>query len=159
MKQRSTKISAGILLFRKSPAPLQVFLAYPGGPFFKNKDEGVWTIPKGEVNPSEDYLQTALREFKEETGITLDPKKKFITLGNITQKSGKVVHAWAVEGNIPLDFKITSGRCQIEWPPRSGKIIEIPEIDRAEFFTIAEAQEKIIETQRAFLERLVQSLE
>jgi len=145
------KESAGLLMFRIHSNTLQVLLAHPGGPFWKNKDAGVWTIPKGEVKEGEDYLAAAQREFEEETG--LKPNGPFHPLGTVTQKSGKVVHAWAFQGDCDPS-KIHCNTCEIEWPPRSGKMITIPEIDRADFFTIAEATEKLNPAQVPFLQRL-----
>jgi predicted NUDIX family NTP pyrophosphohydrolase len=145
------RLSAGLLLFRRHPTGLQFLLAHPGGPFWKNKDHGSWTIPKGEPNPNEDLLDAAKREFAEETGFT--PQGKFIELTPIQQKSGKIVHAWAIEGDLdPTPIK--SNTCKIEWPPKSGKQIEIPEIDRAEFFDLKTAKLKINPAQIPLLDQL-----
>ncbi|WP_353184565.1 NUDIX domain-containing protein [Parapedobacter lycopersici] len=141
------KESAGILLFRRSPG-IQVLLVHPGGPYFVRKDSGSWTIPKGEFSPSEDALEAAKREFLEETGFSVDGT--FIRLPSIRQKGGKRVHAWALEGDIdPL--AIRSNTFTIPWPPRSGKLQTFPEIDRAEWFGIAEAREKINPAQAEWL--------
>ncbi|HEY8782544.1 MAG TPA: NUDIX domain-containing protein [Mucilaginibacter sp.] len=135
-----SKQSAGILLYRKTNSQLQVLLVHPGGPFFKNKDAGSWTIPKGEFLEDEDPLVAAKREFKEETGQAIDGN--FISLKPVTLKSGKVVHAWAVEGDIDHET-IFSNLFEIEWPPKSGKKQSFPEIDRAAWFEVDEAKEKI----------------
>lgn len=134
------KESAGLVMFRLRENALQVFLAHPGGPIWKNKDAGAWSIPKGELEEGEDPLEAAKREFEEEIGIK--PQEPFYSLGSITQKSGKVVHAWAFQGD--CDPSTTrSNEIEIEWPPKSGKMLTIPEIDRAEFFSISEAIEKL----------------
>ena len=145
------KQSAGILLYRKAAHGLQVFLVHPGGPFFKNKDEGSWSVPKGEYLPDEDPLMAAKREFQEETGheITGD----FIALNAIKQKGGKTVLAWAVEGNIDQG-NIKSNTFEIEWPPRSGKKQTFDEIDRAEWFDMAIAKIKINPAQAALIDEL-----
>lgn len=145
------KQSAGILLYRKAAHGLQVFLVHPGGPFFKNKDEGSWSVPKGEYLPDEDPLMAAKREFREETGheITGD----FIALNAIKQKGGKTVLAWAVEGCIDPG-NIKSNTFEIEWPPRSGKKQTFDEIDRAEWFDMATAKIKINPAQAALIDEL-----
>ncbi len=120
----SHKESAGLLLFRRSDGRLEVLLAHPGGPFWAGRDDGAWTIPKGGIHPGEDPLQAAIREFIEETGF--QPTGPFIPLGHITQRSGKVVHAWAFEGDCNPSC-LTSVTTMTEWPPRSGQMIEIPE--------------------------------
>jgi predicted NUDIX family NTP pyrophosphohydrolase len=145
------KQSAGILLYRKATNILEVFLVHPGGPFFKNKDEGSWSIPKGEFLDDEEALAAAKREFEEETGQAIDGN--FISLGSIKQKSGKTVYAWAIEGDINHET-ILSNTCEIEWPPRSGKKLTIPEIDRAEWFLIDEAKRKINPAQSELIDRL-----
>ena len=133
---------------------MEVLLVHPGGPFWKNKDAGSWTIPKGEVSDGEDELQAAIREFKEETGIK--PEEPFFSLGEVKQKSGKIVKAWAFKGDCdPANIK--SNTFSIEWPPKSGKMTEFPEIDRAEFFGIDEAVIKINPAQISFIEKLVSS--
>ncbi len=143
------------MLYRKVDNQLQVFLVHPGGPFFKNKDAGAWSIPKGEFLDNEDPLQAAQREFLEETGQAVDGN--FIELSPIKLKSGKTVYAWAVEGNIDHEH-IVSNVFEIEWPPRSGKIAAFPEIDRAGWFDIKEASIKINTAQVKLLESLQQSL-
>lgn len=150
----SARVSAGLLLYRRCGRNLEVFLAHPGGPFFKNKDAGHWTIPKGEIEKQDELLATALREFHEEVGIVIDPKGKFIDLGSIRQKGGKVVHAWAVEGDCAAGYGVKSNSFQMEWPPKSGKFQSFPEVDCAEFFDLETARKKIKSTQIPFLERL-----
>jgi predicted NUDIX family NTP pyrophosphohydrolase len=145
------KQSAGILLFRTTGNQLQVFLVHPGGPFFKNKDAGAWSIPKGEFLDDEDPLIAAKREFKEETGQAIDGN--FIPLNPVILKSGKKVYAWAVEGEIDHET-ITSNLFEIEWPPKSGKKQSFPEVDRADWFNIDEAKMKINAAQSAFIEEL-----
>ena len=145
------KISAGLLMFRIRDGEIQVFLVHPGGPFWTRKEEGVWSIPKGEVDPGEGELTAAKREFEEETGVR--PEGEFLPLGVIKQKSGKLVQAWAFEGDCnPASVK--SNAFQMEWPPHSGKKQEFPEIDRAEFFEIEAAKRKINPAQAPLLEEL-----
>ena len=134
------KTSAGILAFRIVSKKIEFLLVHPGGPFWKNKDEGAWTIPKGEVEDGEDLLVAAKREFKEETGFECNGKLLELTARK--QKSGKWVHAWAIEKNIDVE-KIKSNSFKIEWPPKSGKMSEFPEIDKAEWFGEDEAKKKI----------------
>ena len=145
------KKSAGILLYRTVNKALEVFLVHPGGPFWAKKDDGAWSIPKGEFEDNEEPLAAAKREFKEETGIEISGE--FIQLTSIKQKSGKIVYAWAVEGDID-PAKIKSNNVEIEWPPRSGRQQTFPEIDKAEWFTYIEAQKKIISAQSALVEEL-----
>ncbi|MBB5394876.1 NUDIX domain-containing protein [Mucilaginibacter sp. AK015] len=145
------KQSAGILLYRRANGLLQVFLVHPGGPFFRNKDNGSWSVPKGEYIDGEEPLTAAKREFEEETGQIINGN--FIKLQPVKQKSGKTVHAWAVEGDIDHE-KIVSNVFEIEWPPRSGKKATFPEVDRAEWFTIDEARVKIIPAQVGLIEEL-----
>ena len=141
-------------MFRRRNNELEVLLAHPGGPFFARKDDGVWTIPKGEAAPGEDLLTRAQIEFEEEVGIRAENVGDWIELGSIKQKGGKIVHAWAFEGDLPESFEVNSNLFQIEWPPRSGKLKEFPEIDRAEFFTEEIARQKMKPTQIPFLDRL-----
>jgi predicted NUDIX family NTP pyrophosphohydrolase len=149
---KASKTSAGLLMFRNRSGQLEVFLAHPGGPFFKNKDDGHWTIPKGEIQEGEELLAAAKREFKEEVGI--EPRGEFLQLGSVRQKSGKIVHAWAFPGDWE-DFRpLQSNTFELEWPPSSGKIQHFPEIDRVAFFTITEARRKLKEAQHPFLDRL-----
>src|SRR5688572_29362822 len=153
----SQRLSAGLLMYRRRADNLEVLLAHPGGPFFKNRDAGHWTVPKGEVESDEDHLGTAIREFREEIGVEIDPASRFIELGSIKQKGGKVVYAWAVEGD--CSTAQCSNHFSIEWPPRSGKFQSFPEIDRAEFFPVEEAKRKINPAQIPFLERLAGALQ
>ncbi len=144
--------SAGIVLHRRGGDGLEVLLVHPGGPIWAKRDAGAWSIPKGEYASSEDPLQAARREFEEELGIA-PPAGDARELGEVRQKSGKVVQAWALEGDLDAEL-IVSNRCEIEWPPRSGRRIEIPEVDRAEWFTLEAAREKINPAQAALLERI-----
>ena len=146
--------SAGILLYRKVNDEIQVFLVHPGGPFFKNKDSGAWSIPKGEFSGDEEPLAAAKREFKEETGQAINGN--FIELKPVKLKSGKTVHAWAVEGDINHET-ITSNLFEMEWPPKSGKKQSFPEIDRAGWFNIDDAKLKLNAAQTAFVDELILS--
>jgi predicted NUDIX family NTP pyrophosphohydrolase len=146
------KHSAGILLYRRAGDGLEVLLVHPGGPFWAKKDVGVWSIPKGEHDEGEDALATALREFHEETGTVLPPGA-LTDLGTVKQRAGKVVRAWAAEGDLAADA-IRSNHFTIEWPPRSGRMREFPEVDRAAWFGVVEARERINPAQAAFLDRL-----
>lgn len=146
------KTSAGILLYRTKNGLLQVFLAHPGGPFFAKKDAGAWSIPKGELDEGEDPLAAAQREFEEETGCR--PEGSFIPLSPVTQKGGKTVLAWAVEGECDPGT-IKSNTFTLEWPPKSGQMREFPEVDRVGWFTVEEAKGKINPAQAALLEELV----
>jgi predicted NUDIX family NTP pyrophosphohydrolase len=139
-------------MFRRRNNQFEVLLVHPGGPFFARKDDGAWTIPKGEAAPEEDLLTRAQIEFEEELG--LKPQGEWIELGSIEQKGGKTVHAWAFEGDLPESFEPKSNLFEIEWPPRSGKRKQFPEIDRAEFFTEDIARQKMKPAQVPFLERL-----
>ena len=147
------KQSAGILLYRFQDKQLQVFLVHPGGPFFRNKDDGSWSIPKGEFLDDEDALAAAKREFLEETGQSVDGE--FIALEPIIQKGGKKVFAWAIEGDINHEI-ITSNLFEIEWPPRSGKKQNFPEIDKASWFDIEIAKVKINAAQVGLIDSLIQ---
>lgn len=146
------KKSAGILLYRLKNKKPEVLLVHPGGPFWKNKDEGSWTIPKGEVNEEEELLAAAIREFHEETGTLL--QGDFIALTPVKQKSGKQVYAWALPGDLD-ESTIQSNFFEIEWPPKSGKRQSFPEIDRAGWFSMDEAKKKINDSQAAFITELV----
>lgn len=143
--------SGGLLLFRRGTHGLEVLLAHPGGPFWSRKDAGAWTIPKGEIVEGEDAFQEALREFAEETGYEITGDG--IPLGSARQKSGKVIHAWAIEGDWDPQ-KLVSNEFPLEWPPRSGRVAMVPEIDRACWMTLAEARNKIHLGQVVFLDRL-----
>jgi len=141
-------------MFRVRNGELEVFLAHPGGPFFARRDDGHWTIPKGEIEPGEEFLQTALREFNEEVGIQIDPQSKFLELGSIRQKGGKIVHAWGVEHDFSGHAPVQSSTYSMEWPPDSGKLASFPEVDRAQYFSLELARNKIKDTQIPLLDRL-----
>jgi predicted NUDIX family NTP pyrophosphohydrolase len=149
------KISAGILMYRWRQRQLQVLLVHPGGPFSTRKDDGHWSLPKGEADPGENQFATAVREFEEETGFK--PTGEFLPLKPIIQKSGKVVHAWAVEGDLDTS-KIRSNTFETEWPPRSGKRAEFPEVDRAEFFGLEDTRRKMNPAQVALVDELSKSV-
>jgi len=134
---------------------LEVLLVHLGGPYWKKKDDGVWTIPKGNVEPGEDLLTAAIREFTEETGLV--PEEPFLSLGEIRQRSGKRVHAWAFRGTCD-PASIRSNSFEIEWPPKSGNREKFPEVDRAAFFTVALASKKILPAEEPFLNRLEQDV-
>jgi predicted NUDIX family NTP pyrophosphohydrolase len=153
---KRSSLSAGLLMFRRKGAEFEALLVHPGGPFFRNKDEGAWTIPKGEAAPGEDLLSRAQTEFEEELGVR--PSGDRIPLGSIKQKGGKTVHAWGFEGDLPENFQFKSNTFEIEWPPRSGKRATFPEIDKAEFFPEDLAKKKINPAQVAFLTRLQEIL-
>ncbi len=146
------KQSAGILLYKKMDNQLQIFLVHPGGPFFKNKDDGAWSIPKGEFLNDEDPLVAAKREFYEETGQQVTDGK-FLKLNPVKLKSGKTVHAWAIEGDIDHQT-ITSNLFEMEWPPKSGKMASFAEVDRAAWFEPTVAKVKINSAQIAFIDEL-----
>jgi predicted NUDIX family NTP pyrophosphohydrolase len=145
------KISAGLLVYRIRDRSLQVLLVHPGGPLWRGRDAGAWTIPKGLAEPGEDLLTAARREFAEETAHA--PEGDFITLTKVTQKGGKVVHAWAIEGEFDPD-RFRSNTFTLEWPPRSKRFAEFPEADRAEFFSLETARQKINRAQVALLDEL-----
>ena len=148
------KRSAGLLPYRLTNG-LEVFLVHPGGPFWSRKDEGAWSVPKGEYLDGEDPLAAARREFAEETGATVEGE--FVPLGEVTQAGGKLVTVWAIEADIDAG-QIRSNTFPLEWPPKSGKIREYPEVDRAGWFTVAEAEIKLLPGQRPFLPRLAAKL-
>jgi predicted NUDIX family NTP pyrophosphohydrolase len=148
----AAKKSAGILIYRFIDKQLQVLLAHPGGPLWKNKDTGAWTIPKGEFTEDEDPLEAANREFTEETGIAL--YGEFTELRPVKQKSGKLVYAWALKFEIDASA-VQSNVFEMEWPPKSGKLEHFPEIDKAAWFSIEEAKGKIIFAQTSFIDELV----
>jgi predicted NUDIX family NTP pyrophosphohydrolase len=148
------QLSAGLLMFRRRRGELEFLLVHPGGPFFVRKDEGAWSIPKGEAAADEDLLGRARIEFAEELG--LEPHGDFVPLGSIKQAGGKTVYAWAFEGDLPQDFVLRSNTFELEWPPRSGKHQIFPEIDRAEFFPEKVARRKINPAQVELLDRLRQ---
>jgi predicted NUDIX family NTP pyrophosphohydrolase len=144
-------------MYRIRDGRLEVFLAHPGGPFFERRDD-CWSLPKGEIEAGEALLATAIREFKEEVGIDIDPQSRFIELGLIRQKGGKIVHAWGVEKDCIPPAPCRSNTFAMEWPPRSGRIRHFPEVDRAQFFCLGEAREKMKDTQVPFLDRLTAAL-
>jgi predicted NUDIX family NTP pyrophosphohydrolase len=148
----SAKRSAGVLLYRKAPDGVEVLLVHPGGPFWRNKDAGAWSIPKGEYEPGDDPLEAARREFEEELG-SAPPDGPTLDIGEVRQKSGKLVCAWALEGDLDATAA-HSNSFTVEWPPRSGRMQEFPEVDRAEWFGLKAAREKINPAQAAFLDRL-----
>ncbi len=150
------RISAGIIMYRIKEGNLEVFLAHPGGPYFHKKDDGHWSIPKGEPDVEEDLLITAMREFKEETGIT--PIGDFIPLGSIVQKGGKEVTAWAFEADLPKNYQHECNIFEEEWPPHSGEFKEFPEVDKVSFFTVVEAKQKIKGAQIPLIDRLIEHL-
>jgi predicted NUDIX family NTP pyrophosphohydrolase len=149
------KISAGLLLFRRGAAGLELFLAHPGGPFWSHKDAGAWTIPKGVIEPGEDPLAAARREFEEETGMT--PTGPFLPLGSIRQKAGKEIHAWAWEGDADPD-RVTSNLVQTEWPRGSGRWLTFPEVDRCGWFGPETARAKLNPAQAELIGRLEAAL-
>jgi predicted NUDIX family NTP pyrophosphohydrolase len=151
------QMSAGLLMYRVvgNQKVLEVLLVHPGGPYWKRKDDGVWTMPKGNVEPGEDVLAAAIREFTEETGLVADGP--FVFLGEIRQRSGKRVHGWAFPGTCDPET-IRSNSFEIEWPPKSGRRERFPEVDRAAFFTVAAARQKILPAEEPFLTRLSQEL-
>jgi predicted NUDIX family NTP pyrophosphohydrolase len=153
---RRERISAGLLMYRFRDGQLEVFLAHPGGPIFRNKDYGHWTIPKGEIQPEEELLATARREFEEEVGIHAEGE--FIPLGWIRQKGGKIVHGWAFQGDCDASHKHVCNDFAMEWPPGSGRTACFPEVDRVGFFRLAQAREKLKDTQHPFLDRLLAAL-
>jgi len=151
------KTSAGILLYRIRDGAVEVFLVHPGGPYWARKDDGAWSIPKGEIEDGEDKLAAARRETREETGFDLDGR--FLRLAPARQPSGKVIHSWAIEAAGLDPAAIKSGTFDMEWPPRSGRMAAFPEVDRAAWFDWPEAQVKILTGQRPILERLKERLE
>jgi predicted NUDIX family NTP pyrophosphohydrolase len=150
------KSSAGLLLYRIRHAAIEVFLVHPGGPYWKNKDDGAWSIPKGECLPAEAPLVAATREFFEETGAAVEGELR--ALKPVRQPGGKMVHAWAVEGDLD-PATIVSNTFEIEWPPRSGRLQRFPEIDRGAWFALPEARRKILRGQVPVLEELAQMLD
>lgn len=149
-----SKSSAGILMYRRIQGDFEVLLVHPGGPFWKKKDQGAWSIPKGEYEKDDDVLEAAKREFLEETGTAVGPGELH-SLATVRLTSGKSITAWAIEGNCNAGA-IRSNFFSMEWPPKSGKTQEFPEIDSARWFTVPEAREKIHPAQSAFLDRLIE---
>jgi predicted NUDIX family NTP pyrophosphohydrolase len=150
------KVSAGLLMYRIRDGRVEIFLAHPGGPLFQKKDDGYWTIPKGEPPEGELLLDAANREFEEETGI--HPNGRYIDLGSIRQKGGKIVYAWAFEGDRDPAQPIRSNTFEMQWPPHSGRVQLFPEVDRAQFFSLEEGRKKIKDAQWPLVERLLEIL-
>lgn len=144
-------VSAGLLLYRRGEPGLELLLAHPGGPYWARRDAGAWTLPKGEVRPGEELLAAALREFEEETGHR--PLGPFAALGQVRQKAGKLVHAWACVGTFDPSA-LHSNEVEIEWPPRSGRLLRFPEIDRVAWFDVRQALTMVLPAQQPFIERL-----
>ena len=140
-------------MFRRRGDQVEVLLAHPGGPLYRNKNDGVWTIPKGEIDAGEDLLGRAQIEFEEEVGVPAEGAQ-WIDLGWVKQKGGKMVYAWAFEGDLPNSFQCRSNLFQMEWPPHSGKMRDFPEVDQACFFSLEDAHRKLKEAQTPFLDRL-----
>jgi predicted NUDIX family NTP pyrophosphohydrolase len=153
-KSPRSRTSAGLLMFRRRNDELEFLLAHPGGPLFTRKDDGIWTIPKGEAAPGEDLLTRAQIEFEEEVGFRPEGVLEWIPLGWIKQKGGKIVHAWAFEGDLPESFEPKSNLFEMEWPPRSGKRKMFPEVDQTRFFSEEVARRKIKPAQALLLDRL-----
>jgi predicted NUDIX family NTP pyrophosphohydrolase len=149
------KRSTGLMMYRRTKGEVEVFLIHPGGPYWAKRGKGTWAIPKGEMDGKEDALIAARREFKEETGFAAEGK--FLKLGSITQKSGKTVEAWGFEGDCD-PAELVSNRCEVEWPPRSGRMMEIPEVDEGRWFGVSEAREYIRKDQDELLDRLLETL-
>ncbi|MBV8227494.1 MAG: NUDIX domain-containing protein [Verrucomicrobia bacterium] len=149
------QVSAGLVMYRVvgNQNLLEVLLVHPGGPYWKRRDAGVWTIPKGNVESGEDILAAAIREFREETGLV--PEAPFTCLGEIRQRSGKRVHGWVFRGTCDPG-SIRSNSFEIEWPPKSGRRESFPEVDRADFFTVTMARQKILPAEEPFLKRIEQ---
>jgi predicted NUDIX family NTP pyrophosphohydrolase len=149
------KLSAGLLVYRRTDGGIEVLLVHPGGPFWTKKDDGAWSVPKGEYEPDEDPLQVALREFEEETGQPPPDHSDAEWLGEQRQPSGKVVSAWAVQGDVDVS-DIRSNTFEMEWPPRSGRTREFPEVDRADWFDLDQARRKLLRGQVGFLDRIAE---
>lgn len=148
------KESAGLLLYRQRDGKLEVLLVHPGGPFWKRRDEGAWSIPKGEIDSGEEAIAVARREFEEELGQP-PPEAEFAALGEVRQAGGKLVRAWAARGDFDVD-QARSSTFEMEWPPRSGKVQTFPEVDRAAWFDLETARQMILPAQQAFIDRLEQ---
>jgi predicted NUDIX family NTP pyrophosphohydrolase len=152
-KKKNT--TAGLLLYRHCDGDLEVFLVHPGGPYWAKKDAGAWSIPKGELEEGENPLEAAKREFTEETGFAI--AGEFRQLDPLKQRSGKIVHAWAVEADCDAAL-VRSNLFSLEWPPKSGQLQKFPEVDRAQWFSIPEARKRIIAGQIGFLDQLISTL-
>jgi len=152
----SPKRSAGLLLYRRRGGGLEVLLVHPGGPMWARRDAGAWSVPKGEYEAGEEPLAAARREFVEELGVPV-PGGEVLDLGEVRQRSGKLVQAWALEGDLDATA-IRSNTCLVQWPPRSGRQIEVPEVDRAEWFALEQAREKINAGQAPLLDRLLDAV-
>jgi predicted NUDIX family NTP pyrophosphohydrolase len=155
---KRSRTSAGLLMFRRKRDELEVLLVHPGGPYFRNKDDGAWTIPKGEAGEGEDLRERARTEFEEELGIA-PAEAEWIDLGSVKQKAGKTVHAWAFAGDLEPNFKPASNTFDMEWPPRSGRMQQFPEVDEAKFFPLELARSKINQAQTVFLDRLREAVQ
>ena len=153
-----SRTSAGILLYRRTPEGIEVLLGHPGGPYFENKDVGAWSIPKGQAENGEELLAVAKREFGEETGHVVGSSSRLIALGSIRQLGGKTVHAWALEGDLDPD-EARSNTFQMEWPPRSGIFIEVPEVDRVDWFTPEQARVAMNPAQITLIDTLLARLD
>jgi predicted NUDIX family NTP pyrophosphohydrolase len=153
-----SRLSAGILLFRRTDAGIEVLLGHPGGPYFEHKDVGAWSIPKGQVENGEELLTVAKREFGEETGHVVGSNARLLALGSIRQRGGKTVHAWALEGDMdPAEAR--SNTFRMEWPPRSGIFIEVPEVDQVAWFTPEQARVAMNPAQVALIDALLERLD
>ena len=152
-----SRVSAGILLFRRTPDGVEVLLGHPGGPYFEGKDAGIWSIPKGQVEDGEELLAVAKREFGEETGHVVGSNARVIDLGSVKQRGGKTVHAWAVEGDLD-PAEAWSNTFPMEWPPRSGIVIEVPELDQVAWFTPEQANVAMNPAQLALIATLLAKL-
>lgn len=153
-----SRVSAGILLFRRAGGGIEVLLGHPGGPYFESRDAGAWSIPKGEVGDGEELWRVAQREFGEETGHVIGSSARVIALGSITQRGGKIVHAWAVEGDLdPADC--WSNTFPMEWPPHSGIFIDVPELDRVAWFGAEAARAAMNPAQAALIDLLLEALQ
>jgi len=150
------KRSAGLMMYRRTKGEVEVFLIHPGGPYWAKRGKGTWAIPKGEYDGTEDPFAAARREFQEETGFVA-AEGEYLELGSVTQKSGKKVVAWAFEGDCdPAD--LVSNRCEVEWPPRSGRRITIPEVDEGRWFSVGETREYIRKDQEELLDKLLEAM-
>lgn len=147
------KVSAGLLLYRRRGDEVEVLLVHPGGPYWARKDDGAWSVPKGEHGPDEEPLQVAFREFREELGMDPPDDGSPAFLGEVRQSGGKHVSAWALAGDLDVSI-VTSNTFTMEWPPRSGALRDFPEVDRAEWFGLEDARRKLVRGQLVFLDRL-----